>query len=88
MSSTISIDQAGRLVLPKAIRERFNLIGGTKLRVETIGDHLELTPIFEGNETVLTEKKGLLIVPATGEECVATEAIAASRDDRESDILN
>jgi AbrB family looped-hinge helix DNA binding protein len=87
MSSTISIDNAGRLVLPKAIRDRFKLTGGSKLRIEPIGEHLELTPIVEDHETVLTKKKGLLIVPATGEKCDAVESIAASRDDRESDIL-
>jgi AbrB family looped-hinge helix DNA binding protein len=87
MSSTISIDNAGRLVLPKAIRDRFKLTGGSKLRIESIGDHFELTPIVEDRETVLTRKNGLLVVPATGEECDAVKAIAASREDRESDVL-
>ena len=86
MNETISIDKAGRLVLPKAIRDRFKLTGGSKLRVEPIGDHLELTPITDEDEPALTRKDGLLVVPASGEECEAVEAVAADREDRESEL--
>jgi AbrB family looped-hinge helix DNA binding protein len=81
------MDKAGRLVLPKAIRDRFRLSGGSKLRLESIGDHLELTPVADEEETRLTEKNGLLVVPATGNKCDAIEAINASREDRETDLL-
>lgn len=86
MADTISIDQAGRLVLPKKLRERFNLVGGSKLRVESIGDHLELTPVQERPETRLERKNGLLVIPPTGKPFDAVEAIQQSREDRENDL--
>jgi AbrB family looped-hinge helix DNA binding protein len=43
MKSTI--DSAGRIVLPKAIREAANLEGGTEVDVRIAGDHLEIEPI-------------------------------------------
>ena len=88
MKATISIDNAGRLILPKAMRDRFQLSGGSKLNVEMIGDHLELTPIDSGIETNLSRKNGLLIVPATGKNCNAAEAVQADREERELDILS
>ena len=43
MKSTI--DSAGRLVLPKAIREAANLEGGTEVEIRIAGDHLEIEPV-------------------------------------------
>jgi len=43
MSATLTLDKAGRLVLPKLIRERLHLRAGAKLRLEVVGDKLELT---------------------------------------------
>ncbi len=87
MTKAISMDHAGRLVLPKAVRERFNLVGGSKLELITVGNHLELTPITDSSEAQLESKNGLLVIPATGKPCDVVEAINAEREDREGDIL-
>ena len=87
MSFTISIDQAGRLVLPKAIRDRFNLSGGSKLELQTVGDHVELKPVAPENSVELIEKNGRLIISAEGVESFdAVEAIQADREERESHL--
>lgn len=39
---SITIDQAGRLVIPKSIRDRFNLVPGSKLEVDASGDEIRL----------------------------------------------
>jgi AbrB family looped-hinge helix DNA binding protein len=44
MKETIQIDAAGRLVLPKALRDRFRLRGGDSLTLEVKGDAIELRP--------------------------------------------
>lgn len=82
MQNAISMDKAGRLVLPKAVRERFNLSGGSKLQLVTVGDHIELTPVGESSAIELEEKNGLLVIPPTGKLFDAAEAINAERDDR------
>ena len=38
------MDNAGRIVLPKAIREQMHLSGGSKLEIEMVGDRIQLTP--------------------------------------------
>jgi AbrB family looped-hinge helix DNA binding protein len=81
MSFTISIDQAGCLVLPKAILERFNLTGGSKIEIQTVGDHVELKPLIEPNDVALIEKNGRLIIPAPGD--ATFDAVAEIQRDRE-----
>ena len=43
MTATITIDEAGRiLLLPKRLRERLNLRKGAKLKAEIVGDKIQL----------------------------------------------
>ena len=42
MRRRITIDRAGRVVVPKTLRERFNLVAGTELEIEVTGDCLQL----------------------------------------------
>jgi AbrB family looped-hinge helix DNA binding protein len=54
--ATLTIDGAGRLVLPKRLRERFRLRPGSRLEVEIHEDHLRLHPV--GVATALTKEGG------------------------------
>jgi AbrB family looped-hinge helix DNA binding protein len=38
-----TIDGAGRLVVPKAIREELGLVAGTEVELDTVNGHLEVT---------------------------------------------
>jgi AbrB family looped-hinge helix DNA binding protein len=42
MSGTTTIDEAGRIVVPKAIREQMRLKAGTKLKVSLEADMLKI----------------------------------------------
>lgn len=88
MNETITIDKAGRIVLPKVLRERFRLEAGTRLRVEMVGDHLELTPMEGAEAPPLVRKAGLLVVAASGSPCDAAVALGADREGREDDLLS
>ena len=55
----ITIDGAGRIVVPKALRARFNLVASTELEIETSGDCLQLRRVEGG--TALVRKKGVLV---------------------------
>ena len=37
-----AIDRAGRIVVPKSFRDRFNLTAGTELEIKAVGDALKL----------------------------------------------
>lgn len=39
----MSIDRAGRVVIPKPLREQLGLTAGSQLEAEVVGDHLEIT---------------------------------------------
>ena len=54
-----TIDSAGRIVLPKAIREAANLEAGTEVEIRVNGDHLEIEAV---PAEVSLERKGSFTV--------------------------
>src|SRR5947207_9174364 len=71
-TETIQIDKAGRVVLPKPLREQFNLLPGDKLRLSVEGNSFRLEPSNADGELV---RKGSVLV-FTGE---FSEPITAAR---------
>ena len=45
MRNTVTIDKAGRLVLPKRLREQLGLQSGDEVLVEIVGDTITLRPV-------------------------------------------
>ncbi|MCI0535258.1 MAG: AbrB/MazE/SpoVT family DNA-binding domain-containing protein [Verrucomicrobiales bacterium] len=62
-TETIQMDKAGRVVLPKPLREQFNLLPGDKLKLSVEGNSIRLQPSSGGGELV---RKGTVLV-FTGE---------------------
>jgi len=58
-SNLIQIDKAGRVVLPKPLREQFNLLPGDKLRLSVEGNGFRLEPTDTGGQFV---RKGSVLV--------------------------
>ena len=52
---TIKIDKAGRIVLPKPVRERFHLREGSELVIEERSDGLTLKPVEQRSSMVQEE---------------------------------
>ena len=55
----VTIDRAGRIVVPKSMRDQFNLAAGTELEIEAIGTGLRLRKA--GSEPALIRKQGILV---------------------------
>jgi AbrB family looped-hinge helix DNA binding protein len=70
-----TIDKAGRLVIPKALRDQLGL-GPGEVDVSADGAALRVEPIA-GDE--LVERDGLLFIPSSGLR-VTVEAVRALRD--------
>jgi AbrB family looped-hinge helix DNA binding protein len=83
MSSTIQMDASGRLVLPKAVRERLNLLGGSTLRAEVVAGHIELIPVGKAGADVVKQKAGITVLRRTGAKVDAAAAVAAEREIQE-----
>jgi AbrB family looped-hinge helix DNA binding protein len=60
MADVITIDDAGRVVIPKRIREHLGLKGGSQLRIAEEGGRV----VLESMETPyeLVEKQGILVI--------------------------
>jgi len=75
-----TIDRAGRIVVPKSLRERFNLVAGTELEIAVSGECLQLRRV--GAEPALVTKKGILVHRAGAR--VQLDVAAFIRAERES----
>lgn len=78
------MDASGRLVLPKAVRERLNLRAGARLRAEVVAGRVELVPISAEARPALRKKSGITVLARTGTKADAAAAVAAEREDQES----
>ena len=60
MAMTVTIDGAGRLVVPLEVRKRLNLRSGSRLSLVEDDDRILLEP--ERSESVATERAGILVI--------------------------
>lgn len=56
---TLKIDKAGRIILPKPVRDRFHLREGSELILEERPDGLSLRPVDQ--RASLVQDQGLLV---------------------------
>jgi AbrB family looped-hinge helix DNA binding protein len=81
MTTTLTVDKAGRVVIPKRIREEMHLREGSRLRLELRGDRLELT--HELNEVQL-ERRGRRRVIVGWEGFDPAQAVQDAREEHSS----
>ncbi len=80
MKSTISIDRAGRVVLPQQVRRQLHLVPGAELDLEVAADGVFLR--IRPQQAVLVEENGLWVHEgeATGDLTQTVEWVRAERD--------
>jgi len=59
MNTTVTIDKAGRIVIPKEIRDELRLEAGDSLALESEGEHVTLRPLHAG--TPLQKERGVWV---------------------------
>lgn len=77
-----TIDKAGRLVIPRALRNRIGLAGGGEVELELDGAAVRIEPV-SGSD--LRDDAGLLVIPASGTPITSSavrELIDADRHGR------
>jgi len=80
MKSTLTIDKAGRMVLPQRVRKQFGLHAGSTLEVEMGTDAITLYP--SETKAALTKEKGLYVHEGKPDDTVL-DAVERTRDDRD-----
>lgn len=85
MTAILTVDKAGRVVLPKAIRDKMHLKEGAKLRVEIVGDKIEMEQ--EVPETKVVRKKDGLRVITGWKGFDAAKAVREMREDQMERLL-
>ena len=87
MNPKLSMDRAGRVVLPKPIRDRLQLEPGESLEIESFEDHIVLRPIRQ--HATMRKELGVLVFD-TGEPISASdvrETIQKIREERSDRAL-
>jgi AbrB family looped-hinge helix DNA binding protein len=80
MSQAITIDRAGRIVLPAELRRRLNLGPGSRLRLDVVAQHIELTPETEPVTGLAMSASRRTVLQPTGEPFDAAAAMRAERE--------
>lgn len=81
MTETVTMDKAGRLVLPKAVRDALHLSPGDRLELDLTGDHVTLRP--RKPEPPLSRERGVWVY-TSGEPLSAEEVRDAIRGSRQA----
>ncbi|MCC7460843.1 MAG: AbrB/MazE/SpoVT family DNA-binding domain-containing protein [Gammaproteobacteria bacterium] len=82
MSFPITIDSAGRILLPSAVRRRLNLRPGAKLMLDVVAERIELTPADSSEAGFSTAASGRKVLARTGEPFDAAAAVRGERQVR------
>jgi AbrB family looped-hinge helix DNA binding protein len=87
MDTTVTIDRAGRVIIPKPLRDELRLEAGDTLQLESDGEHVTLRPIR--TKSPLRKERGVWVFHGSGTLSVrqTAEMIANAREERSRDIL-
>jgi AbrB family looped-hinge helix DNA binding protein len=80
MPTKISVDKAGRVVLPKSLREKMRVEPGDDLLVEVEGDRITLQPIRQ--HAPLIKEHGIWVYQGEPSDSSIPELIDAEREKR------
>lgn len=79
MKTALTIDRAGRVVLPSETRRLLNLHPGSRLRLAVVAERIELTPEPEDDAPAALAPSRRRVLPPTGKPVDAAAATRAER---------
>lgn len=80
MTADLTIDSAGRIVLPSAVRRALNLSAGSRLRLDVVAQRIELTPAPDTDAELLVVPGRRTVLRPTGKRSDAAALVRAERD--------
>ena len=86
MASKVSIDKAGRVVLPKALRDRMQLAPGDDLLVESEGERITLRPVRP--QATLRKERGVWVYQGEPSDASIPELVDRQREKRLRELID
>ena len=80
MTADLTIDSAGRIVLPSAVRRALNLSAGSRLRLDVAAQRIELTPELDTDAELLVVPGRRTVLRPNGKRSDAAALVRAERD--------
>jgi AbrB family looped-hinge helix DNA binding protein len=80
MPTKVSLDRAGRLVLPKSLRDEMHLAPGDNLLIENEGDRITLRPVRP--EALLKKEHGVWVYQGESSDVSIPKLIDEEREKR------
>lgn len=80
MKSALTVDAAGRVVLPSEVRRRLSLHAGSRLRLAIVADRIELTPEPDAEPRYATTPSRRRVLAPAAAPFDAADATRAERD--------
>ena len=76
----VTLDAAGRIVLPASVRRRLELVPGSRLLLDVVAQRIELTPQPQEGAELQTRPGKRTVLRASGRSFDAAAATRAERD--------
>lgn len=85
MTTTITVDRAGRVLIPKSLRQKLRLGPGDELQLNSEGDKITLQPVRA--RALLKKEHGVWVYQGEPSNTSIPDLIDRMREDRMADVL-
>jgi len=84
MNTKLTLDKAGRVVLPKPLRDRLQLAPGDTLHLETEGERITLRPVRQN--VMLKKEFGVWVYQGESTDTSITDLLDRERENRNHEV--
>jgi AbrB family looped-hinge helix DNA binding protein len=84
MRNRVTVDKAGRVVLPKPLRDKMQLVAGDELLIESEGERMTLRPVRP--QATMKKEYGIWVYQGELSEASIPDLIERERENRSQEL--